>query len=213
MTLADDLRAQQDAAAQRMPADVLAVMARVFADLAASGLAGRALGVGDRAPDFTLPDATGKPLSSADLRARGPLVISFYRGSWCPYCNLELRALQALAPDFAARGARLVAISPEQPDGSLSLAEKHALTFDVLSDAGNATARAFGLVYTVDPELRAIYTDKFNIDLPAHNGDDSWELPMPGTYVVGADGVITFAQVDSNHQNRAEPADVLAALG
>jgi len=201
---------EQERRAKR-PAELQAVMDQATDDLAASGMAGGFLQVGDVAPDFVLPDALGNAVALADLRAQGPVVLAFYRGAWCPYCNLEVQLLQQALPDIQALGATLVAISPQTPDNSLSLAEKHGLAFPVLSDAGNAVARRFGLVFTVPEALHAVY-DKLGIDIPAHNGDGSFELPVPGTYVVGRDGTIAFAYANVDYTRRVAVGDILAAL-
>ena len=142
---------------------------------------------------------------------RGPRSVTFYRGGWCPYCNIQLRAYQAILPEITARGARLVAISPQLPDGSLSTAEANELTFDVLSDVGNSVARTFGLVWSLPEELRAALLSN-NKALPGVNGDDSWELPVPATYVIARDGRVAFAAIDVDYRNRLEPDAILTAL-
>jgi peroxiredoxin len=186
-------------------------MVRADFELAASGISRRALKAGDRAPDFLLPDARGGHIRLRSLLAKGPVVVSFYRGGWCPYCNLELRALQGALPEMKLLGAELVAISPETPDGTLSTAEKNELTFPVLSDVGSATAKAFGIVFDLAEELRPIYT-LFGHALPNRNGDDSWALPIPATFVLDREGVVAVAFVDVDYRNRLEPAEVVAAL-
>jgi peroxiredoxin len=179
--------------------------------LARSDLAERALQAGRSAPDFVLADATGTMVDSQRLRARGPLVLSFYRGAWCPYCNLELRAWQRHLRDLKQLGATLVAISPQMPDASLTLAQKHALDYPVLSDPGNHVARQFGIVFTVDDGLRTVH-ETFGIDLTAHNGDSSFELPVPATYLIDRDATVIGAWVDADYRRRAEPSLVLARL-
>ncbi|MCB0059470.1 MAG: AhpC/TSA family protein [Caldilineaceae bacterium] len=211
MAVMTELVALEQERRAKRPAELQAVMDQATDDLAASGMAGGFLQVGDVAPDFVLPDALGNAVALADLRAQGPVALSFYRGAWCPYCNLEVQLLQQALPDIQALGATLVAISPQTPDNSLSLAEKHGLAFPVLSDAGNAVARRFGLVFTVPEALRAVY-DKLGIDIPAHNGDGSFELPVPGTYVVGRDGTIAFAYANVDYTRRVAVGDILAAL-
>jgi peroxiredoxin len=138
-------------------------------------------------------------------------VVSFYRGGWCPYCNLELRALQAVLPQVRALGAHLVAISPQTPDESLSTAEKNALAFQVLSDTGSRTARGFGIAFDLAEELRPIYA-RFGHALPDRNGDDTWVLPIPATYVVGQNGRIALGYVDVDYRNRLAPSEVVEAL-
>ena len=176
-------------------------MEAATAKLAATGLAGKALKRGGRMPDFELPDATGKMIRSADLRTQGMLLISFYRGHWCPYCNLELQALQERLADITAKGTTLVAISPQTPDQSLTTQQKHALKFPILSDVGNKVTKQFGLVYTLDASLQPIY-QAFGIDLKAHNGDSSFELPVPATYLAAKDGSVLEAYLDVDYRKR-----------
>ncbi|MFM0742202.1 peroxiredoxin-like family protein [Paraburkholderia xenovorans] len=180
-------------------------------ELRASFCLKRAVGVGDDAPDFSLTDARGNSVSLRKLLVRGPVVVTFYRGGWCPYCNFQLRAYQAILPQVASLGARLVAISPQLPDGSLSTAETNALTFDVLSDVGNIVARGFGLVYTLQDEVRAALRSN-NKALPAINGDESWELPVPATYVIAVDGRVSLAHIEVDYRKRLEPNAIVASL-
>jgi len=196
----------------KAPPEIRAMMERADLALATSGILDRVLRAGDRAPDFVLPDANGSSVRLSTLLATGPVVLSFYRGGWCPYCNLELRALQAQLPQLIALGVSLVAISPQTPDESLSTAEKNALSFPVLSDAASATAKAFGIAFDLSEELRPIYA-RFGHALPDKNGDDSWALPIPATYVIDRDGTITLAFVDIDYRNRLEPSDIVAVLG
>lgn len=196
---------------ERVPAEVLSVMDRTTRDLAATGIAAASRQAGDRAPAFELDNHLGERRTLSALLADGPLVLSFYRGGWCPYCNLELQALQAALPQIQAAGAQLVAVSPELPDKSLSTRERNELAFEVLHDAGNRVAASFGLVFTLAEELRPIY-DSFGLDLPDYNGDDSFTLPMPATYVIGRDAGIHYAFVDADYTKRLEPALVLDSL-
>lgn len=202
-TVNASVRAQAPAAAREIDGAILR--------LAQSGLAERALQGGQRAPDFVLADATGKMVDSKRLRSRGPLVLSFNRGAWCPYCNLELQAWQRHLPDLERLGATLVAISPQTPDASLTLAQKHALAYPVLSDPGHRVARQFGIVFTLDDGLRTVH-ENFGIDLPAHNGDSSFELPVPAIYLIDRDATVIGAWVEVDYRKRAEPSLVLARL-
>lgn len=211
VTLREQIEAFQAQMAGRRPPEALAAFADNIAALVASGVAGRALQVGERAPDFTLPDALGRPVTLSRLIEQGPAVVTFYRGAWCPYCNLQLHAYQAILPQIRAAGATLVAISPQTPDQSLTMAEKKGLAFPVLSDAGNAVARRYGLVFAVAEALRPLYT-RIGSDLPTFNGDASWELPIPGTFIVAQDGTVRLAFVDADYTHRQEPADLLAGL-
>lgn len=168
--------------------------------------------VGDKLPEFSLPAANGKVVKSSDLTAQGKyLIVTFYRGGWCPYCNLQLRAYQKVMPDIKKRGGELVAISPETPDNTLSTAQKNELDFVVLSDKDNAYARQLGLVFELPKDLVAVY-QKFGIDLPKQNGLSKWELPLSATYVVKPSGEIVYSFVDADYKKRANIDDVLAAL-
>ncbi|MBV8457410.1 MAG: AhpC/TSA family protein, partial [Acetobacteraceae bacterium] len=173
---------------------VIDTMHRATAELIASGAATRALKAGDTAPLFTLKDPDGKQVSAAELLARGPLVVSFYRGVWCPYCNMELQALQKALPSFRELGANLVAISPQNAANSRKSIRTNGLTFPILSDPGNKTAAAFGLRSKLPDYLIELYKSLRN-DLPALNGDTSWTLPMSGRFVIGQDRVIRYAEV------------------
>jgi len=211
MSLSQDLANLAAQMADQLPQEVQTQMAAATAELANSGLTDNSLTQGDRIPEFTLPNATGGQVTISELLASGPVVISFYRGGWCPYCNLELRALQQALPDIQAQGATLVAISPQTPDNSLSTAEKHDLSFEVLSDVGNRVARQFGVVFTVPETLRPVY-ESLGVDLPAYNGDDSFELPVPATYVVNTDGTIAQAFVNADYKQRQDPEAIVATL-
>jgi peroxiredoxin len=197
----------------RVPADRQAQMDRHVAHLAATGIDRAARQVGDRAPPISLLDQHGKMFDVASLLAKGPVVVTFYRGGWCPFCNLELKAWQAVLPRIAAAGASIVAISPEKPDDTVSTAEKNALSFPVLSDVGQATGRAFGVVYAFTDEVRQVY-DGFKLDIPTKNGaaPDDWSLPLSATYVIGADGAILFADTRVDYRERTDPLDVLRVL-
>lgn len=178
-----------------------------------SGALDHALNVGQSAPDFTLPDAFGNDVSLKTLLAKGPVAISFYRGEWCPFCNIELRGLQGSLPKMRELAATLIAISPEKPDFGIVATEKNKLTFPVLSDLGNKVARQFGIVFQVGQELRDFSKNVFKNDLALRNGDDSYELPVPATFVIDTTGIVRFAHVDVDYMlGRAEPEAVVAAL-
>lgn len=176
-----------------------------------SGAAEFALKEDEQAPDFTLPDALGQPVTLSQLLTQGPVIIIFYRGVWCPYCNLELRAYQKALPQLQELGATLVAISPQTPDHSLSTMEKQGLAFAVLSDVGNQVAREYRLVFTLDKVARALHA-QIGADLPAYNGDDSWELPVTATFLVDQSMTVRLASVDPNFFHRLDPSFVLARL-
>lgn len=209
MSLADELAARAAQGKAENNVERSAVYAKAAAALAETDILDKALGVGDRVPMFELPDANGKTIRLADLLAVGPVIVSFYRGSWCPFCNLELRALQRELAAVEEAGATLVAISPNKPDVSIELIDKAQLTFPVLSDHDNLVAKQFNLVYEMIPEHVAYYRDHGR-DIGEIHGTEAWELPVPATYVIDRGGVIRFAFVDLNHRVRAEPSEVIA---
>ena len=170
-----------------------------------------ALREGEVFPDFLLPDSTGVIVQSADLLALGPLIVSFYRGQWCPFCNLELNALQLALPEIEELGGALVAVSPETPEHTANALTRFSFSFYLLSDRGNALARKVGLVYQLPPEMQSEFR-KANICLPVVNGDDSWELPVPATYLVGQEGVIRDAFVDVDYYHRKDPRELITEL-
>ncbi len=194
------------------PDSVAADIGQALEDLAKSGISERILKSGDQAPDFSLPNANAETVRLSDVLAQGPVVVVFYRGAWCPYCNLHLNALQKALPEIKAFGGSLLAISPQTPDHSLSLAQRSNLTFEVLSDSGNRVAGEFGLVYRLPPKIIGIY-DSFGVSLSEYNGDESNELPVSGTFVIDRNSTICFSYADVDYTKRAEPADIIAALG
>ncbi|MGW3007387.1 peroxiredoxin-like family protein [Streptomyces sp. NPDC001219] len=210
MNLHDELTAVLRALPD-IPAADRAVMERAGRELAASGLAERALRTGDTAPGFSLPTPAGDTVTLDALLSAGPLVLTFYRGAWCPYCNVALRALQHHHADITARGAQLAAISPQIPDESLTLTEQHALAFPVLSDLGCDTARQFGISFDLPDDLAAVY-ESFGFDLQRVNGGHARTLPLPATYVIDRDATIRWSFIDTDYTTRAEPSDILAAL-
>jgi peroxiredoxin len=197
--------------AAQAPADLLNGFAAAAERLGAIDFAARAPQPGDPAEDFVLPDHHGQTIRLSALLRGGPVVLIFYRGEWCPYCNLQLRTFQAHLGELTARGAQLVAISPQTPDHSLSMAEKNELGFLVLSDVGAQTIERYGLRYEVDAELRTLL-EAAGSDLGAYNGDGGWVLPATATFVIVGDGRVRYARVSGNWTERAEPSEVIAAL-
>lgn len=195
----------------KLPADVLALMNTTNAELIAQHIKDNALQVGQKVTNFSLANHQENTVELATLLKQGPVIISFYRGGWCPYCNLELKALNDYLPQFKAQNAQLIAISPQLPDETLSTAQKNDLEFDVLSDVSNKIAKQFGLLFTLDERIQALYTE-FGIDFELYYGDKSFQLPLPATYVINQQGVITYAFVTEDYTLRAEPFDVLNAL-
>ena len=211
MSLHDELAAyKSESRAKASPATV-ATMQGGVADVRGTGIEATALGVGATAPDFMLPDVDGTSVRLSDLLGHGPVVVVFYRGAWCPYCNLQLRAYQRLLPQLKASGASLVAILPQLPDGSLSTRKKGSLEFPVLSDVGSVVAKAFGVAYAVPPAVQAMSLG-FGNDLAVKNGTGGWMLPIPATYVIARDARVALAHVDADYTVRLEPDAVLATL-
>ena len=194
-----------------IPADITRLMDKATAELIQSKLADQVVGVGSEAPGFTLPNATGQQVTLSQMLTRGPVVISFYRGIWCPFCNLEQRALQQHLPQINELGASLVAISGQTPDNSLSMAEKNELTYEVLSDIGLIVASSYGLVFRLPDYLQEAY-EQLGHPLPMFNGPGQQTLPIPATFVVDRDGIVRFAYANPDYTHRADPKDVLATF-
>lgn len=212
MSLTEQLAEFRAGWRQRVPKDRQEIMERHIEELRNGEIQKTMKKVGDHAPAFVLNNAKGEKVDIVTLLKNGPVIVTFYRGGWCPFCNMELKAFQDILPQIKSAGASLVAISPENPDESLSTTEKNALTFEVLSDAGQKAGRAFGLVYDFSEELRSAY-DGFKLDIPARNGNPGeWALPVSATYVIDSDGTIVYADTDTDYRDRADPLDVLKAL-
>ena len=172
--------------------------------------ASKALKVGDKAKDFTLKNAQGKQVRLYSLLEKGNVVLTWYRGGWCPYCNLALKQLQDALPEITAEGAVLVALTPELPDSSLSTKEKHQLKFEVLTDLNNEVARTYGLVFKLDEATATRYEQGFQLSV--YNGNHSAELPMPATYVIDKKGIIRYAFVEADYRLRADPKVIVGEL-
>jgi peroxiredoxin len=194
-----------------VPTSVTSQMDRATVELAESQISRQTAKVGSKAPNFLLPNAVGNEISLDRLLRSGPLVISFYRGIWCPFCNLEQRALQLALPQITSLGASLVAISGMTPDNSMSMAERLGLTYEVLTDAGLLVARRFGLVFELPGYLQEAYA-RMGHPVPQFNGTAEHTLPIAATFVIDTGGMIRFAYANPNYMHRADPADVLAAL-
>lgn len=211
MRLPQQLRKIREQSRSSLPPALREALQRLVAELKRCGIESGALRAGMPAPDFMLQNVAGREVSLSGRLAHGPVVLSFYRGGWCPYCSAELRALQFALPELRGLGASLIALSPELPDHSLSLAEKLALDFDILSDLGNAVARRYGLVFRIPSDLAAAYLE-FGLDLSERNGDSSWELPIPATYLIGSNGLIRLAFIDADFTERLDPSVILDVL-
>jgi peroxiredoxin len=169
------------------------------------------IATGERAPDFTLPDAHGNEVALGQRLREGPVVLSFYRGDWCPICNTELHGLQEILPDLRTLGASLIAVSPQAPDTSLAFVDKLGLDYDVLSDLDQTVAECYRIKFRLSDGLEQLYR-KVGLALPERNADESWNLPVPATFVIDTDGIIRARHVDPDYRQRMEPSDILDAL-
>jgi peroxiredoxin len=205
------LAERKELIAKYVPAETQAVHAAAVAELKAKHLAAGALAVGEKAPAFELSDHDGKIVSSAELLARGRVVMCFIRGRWCPFCVGQMEAMNLVLPQIEDAGAALVAVSPQTVKQSYFMHDQHKLRFPLLSDAGNKVARQFGLTYRVPAAQEAVYRRAF-VNLPFANGDPSWELPIPATFVLDRDGTVLYASANEDYTERPEPSDIVRGL-
>lgn len=195
---------------ERTPDEVQRKMKKAIDELEGSN-EGNGIEKGEKAPNFNLPDAKGDTVDLYEQLEKGPVILTFYRGGWCPYCNMELRAYQEIMDDIHGAGGELIAVSPETPDHSLSTAEKNELQYHVLSDVGNEVANQYNLVYQLPDYLVEVYKEK-GLKVDEHNGDETWTLPVSATYVIDTDGTIAYEHTKSDYKDRAEPSEVLEVL-
>ena len=212
MSLQNEIQSLMAELGTKVPAEMMEKVGAFIGRITTDGVGGTARKVGEKAPGFVLRGVSGDTVSLADLLAKGPVVVTFFRGEWCPFCDLELRAYQKALPEFTALGASIVAISPQSLENSRSTAESRSLGFEVLSDPGITVAKAYGLVFSMNDAEQTLHKD-FGADLPAINEAANWDLPVPATYVIDRAGNIAWAFVEANYTTRAEPADVLKAVG
>ena len=210
-SLREQFAERKELIAQYVPPETRAIHARVIADLKQDRIEARTLPIGAKVPAFELHDHRGRVVTSSDLLAKGKLVICFFRGRWCPFCVGQLEAMNQVVPQIQAAGANLIAISPQTVQQSSFMADQHRLQFPLLSDAGNRVARQFGLVYRVPEQQRDVYRRAF-INLPFANGDDSWELPIPASYILDRDANVIFTSADADYTERPEPGKILETL-
>ena len=197
--------------AKYVPRETQAIHAEAVAELKGKHFAANILPVGEKAPQFELPDHDGKLVSSSNLLAKGRLVLCFIRGRWCPYCVGQMEAMNLVLPQIEQAGAMLVAISPQTVKQSFFMHDQHKLRFPLLSDAHNQVARQFGLTYRVPAAQEAVYRRAF-VNLPFTNGDDSWQLPIPATYILDRNGTILYAGANEDYTERPEPSEIVAIL-
>jgi peroxiredoxin len=193
------------------PRAVIETMQRATAELIATGAASRTKKAGDTAPSFSLKDPNGNVLNSEELLRRRPLILTFYRGAWCPYCNMELQALETAKAQFDKYGASLIAISPQTAANSRKSIQQNNLTFPILSDPNGKVSESFGLRFPLPDYLIELYKN-FKNDLPLFNDDPSWTLPMPARFVIGQDGIILYSEVNPDYTRRPEPEDMFPVL-
>jgi peroxiredoxin len=209
--LREILAERKELIAKYVPAETQAVHARAVAELKRQGLAAHILPVGSKLPEFQLPDHSGKTISSSALLAKGRLVLCFIRGRWCPFCVAQMEAMNLVLREIEVAGATLAAVSPQTVQQSFFMRDQHKLRFPLLSDAGNKVARQLGLTYRVPEEQKAVYKRAF-VNLPFVNGEDSWELPIPATYIIDRDGTVLYASADEDYTERPEPEDIVRFL-
>jgi len=197
--------------AKYVPAETQAIHAQAVAELKQRNLAAGILPVGAKCPSFELQDHDGKLVSSSELLARGRLIVCFIRGRWCPFCVGQMEAMNLVLAQIEDAGALLVAISPQTVKQSYFMHDQHRLRFPLLSDAGNKVAGAFGLTYRVPEAQERVYRRAF-VNLPLANGDESWELPIPATYILDRDGAVLYASANEDYTERAEPGEIVASL-
>jgi peroxiredoxin len=197
--------------AKYVPPETQAIHARAVAQLKEKHFAATILPVGAKAPRFDLPDHDGRIVRSSDLLAKGTLVLCFIRGRWCPFCVGQMEAMNLVLPQIEQAGATLVAVSPQTVKQAFFMHDQHKLRFPLLSDADNQVARKFGLTYRVPDAQEAVYRKAF-VNLPFTNGDDSWELPIPASYIVDREGTIRYASANEDYTERPEPDDLVRAL-
>ncbi|WKN32825.1 peroxiredoxin-like family protein [Porifericola rhodea] len=210
MSLQAELEAYKEKFLQKADQNKIEAFEGGIQEVIQSGILKQALNTGDQAISFTLKNAKGQEVSLDNYLEKGPVVLTWYRGGWCPYCNLSLKHLQQYLPQFKKEGANLLALTPELPDKSLSTQEKNELEFEVLSDVNNTVARQYGLVFQLNDTVSGYYKQAF--DLEVYNGNNSDELPLAATYVIDSSGKIRYAFLDADYRNRAEPEEVLKQL-
>jgi len=195
-----------------VPAEVIEILKKGMDNTEMEAIVKRAILLDDKAPNFTLSNHLGENVNLYKMLEEGPVVLTWYRGSWCPYCNMHLQYLQRNIPAFKELGANLLALSPEKPDNSLSLKEKHELEFEVLTDIDNKVAKDYGIVFKLIDEVSDLYKNTFKLDLESFNDTDSDELPIPATYVIDQSGTVRYAYVNPDYTQRANPDDIIKAL-
>ena len=197
--------------AAKVPQEVLEAFGKSIEDLKTKNIEEKSIKIGETIPNFSLKNAKNEVVNSSDILKNGKMIIAFYRGSWCPYCNLELKALQEKISEFKEKNATLVAISPQSPDNSLSIIEKHNLTFEVLTDKDNTFAKQLGIVFELQDFVLPFY-NALGINLSSFNKNDDTSLPIPAVFVVNENGIIIYKFADANYMNRIDIDELLNTL-
>ncbi|MCH2194835.1 peroxiredoxin-like family protein [Kordia sp.] len=212
MTLQDSLDKLKERIEGGMPPQIVNIMHQATADLEASGIGEGILKVGDKAPEFKLPNQDGNLVSSTELLKNGPLVVTYYRGAWCPYCNTDLGNLKRYTAELQEFNATMISVSPQIPQYNKQITTQQRLNFDLLSDSENNVANEFGLRWEMVDPLKSLYRDSFGISLPNYNGDESWTLPVPARFIIGTDGIIKYAEFSIDYTKRPNPDVLVKAL-
>lgn len=212
MTLEESLAKLKAKIEGSMPKEFVDIMHQSTRDLEASGIGNGILKVGEKAPEFSLPNQDGTLISSKELLSKGPLIITFYRGVWCPYCNLDLGNLKRYKSQLETQNATMLSISPQLEKHNKQIVERQRLNFDLLSDSENKIAALFGLRWTLVDPLKSLYKDTFKIDLATFNGDATWTLPVPARFIIGTDGYIKYAEYSVDYTKRPNPDVLVEAL-
>jgi peroxiredoxin len=207
--LAKELNLVEEKFREENGAESTAILTNFISGMDAAGIKSKALKMGDTAPDFTLTNATGRKVTLSEMIRKGPVILTWYRGGWCPYCNLALAYLQRFLPEFIEAGAELIAITPEKPDASLTTKEKHDLDFEVLTDEHNDVAKLYGGVNQLNAEIKDFYQKRGILD---HYEGDIQEFPVPATYIISPEGTVIYAFVESDYRQRAEPAFIVGVI-
>ena len=210
-SLQEQMNNRRDASAEKKSAHVKKTMQDATQELRDSRIIDKALKKGDHFIDFELPNINGEKVKLSDKLKNGPVILTFYRGGWCPYCNMQLKAYQDNLESFTKAGGQLIAISPESMESASSTVEKNDIKFEILTDNLNQLSRKYGLVFKLNDDLKDVYL-KFGLDLEKNQGNGSWELPIPATYIIAPSGKIIYSFLNVDYVQRAEPADIIKAL-
>ncbi|MDU0330383.1 MULTISPECIES: peroxiredoxin-like family protein [Paenibacillus] len=211
MTFKQELEQMRQEYVANSPADVYNEINRLITEQQQAGQA-FGLEVGQKAKDFTLNNTLGQPVNLYDELAKGPVVLTFYRGGWCPFCNMQLRSYQKVLPQIEAIGGQLIAVSPQSPDNTLTQKEKEELEFQVLSDTNGLVAAAYNILYDVPDYIKDIFLNKFNLDLAEYNATNRWILPITSTFMIDESGIVRSAYVEPDYMKRPDPEDILERL-